>query len=182
MKKFVAMLLVLAMALSMTAAMAGGSRTPESVTTVTKTTTNTNTEPEVTAVTVVWQIPGTEFLNAVLAELTALDQEGKAGSYFPAELGLAEDMKCAEAVSLDCLDNAADYAPYSFEMTTTTAVAKGTQVVVLIGTKKGEEITWTAVTAVATEDNTLTVTLNKAQLTALQEADEKVLVALVPGE
>ena len=179
MKKFVAMLLVLVMALSMTAAMAA-SPASNTVTTVTKTTTKTN--PEVTAVTVVWQIPGTEFLNAVLAELTALDQEGKAGSYFPAELGLAEDMKCAEAVSLDCLDNAADYAPYSFEMTTTTAVAKGTQVVVLIGTKKGEEITWTAVTAVATEENTLTVTLDKAQLTALQEADEKVLVALVPGE
>ena len=180
MKKFVAMLLVLVMALSMTAAMAGSSSSTETVTTVTKT--NTNTTPDATAVTVVWQIPGTEFLNAVLAELTALDQEGKAGSYFPAELGVAENMKCAEAVSLDCLDNAADYAPYSFEMTTTTAVAKGTQVVVLIGTKKGEEITWTAVTAVATEDNTLTVTLNKAQLTALQEADEKVLVALVPGE
>ena len=179
MKKFVAMLLVLVMALSMTAAMAGSSSSTETVTTVTKT--NTNTTPDATAVTVVWQIPGTEFLNAVLAELTALDQEGKAGSYFPAELGVAENMKCAEAVSLDCLDNAADYAPYSFEMTTTTAVAKGTQVVVLIGTKKGEEITWTAVTAVATEDNTLTVTLNKAQLTALQEADEKVLVALVPA-
>ena len=179
MKKFVAMLLVLAMSLSMTAAMAAGSSQTSTVTTVTKTTNNT---PDATAVTVVWQIPGTDFLNAVLAELTALDQEGKAGSYFPAELGVAEDMKCAEAVSLDCLDNAADYAPYSFEMTTTTAVAKGTQVVVLIGTKKGEEITWTAVTAVATEDNTLTVTLNKAQLTALQEADEKVLVALVPGE
>ena len=178
MKKFVAMLLVLVMALSMTAAMAA-SPASNTVTTVTKTTTKTN--PEVTAVTVVWQIPGTEFLNAVLAELTALDQEGKAGSYFPAELGVAEDMKCAEAVSLDCLDNAADYAPYSFEMTTTTAVAKGTQVVVLIGTKKGEEITWTAVTAVATEENTLTVTLDKAQLTALQEADEKVLVALVPA-
>ena len=172
------MLLVLAMSLSMTAAMAAGSSETRTVTTVTR----TNTTPEATAVTVVWQIPGTEFLNAVLAELTALDQEGKAGSYFPAELGLAEDMKCAEAVSLDCLDNAADYAPYSFEMTTTTAVAKGTDVVVLIGTKKGEEITWTAVTAVATEDNTLTVTLDKAQLTALQEADEKVLVALVPGE
>ena len=179
MKKFVAMLLVLVMALSMTAAMAGSSSSTETVTTVTKT--NTNTTPDATAVTVVWQVPGTEFLNAVLAELTALDQEGKAGSYFPAELGVAEDMKCAEAVSLDCLDNAADYAPYSFEMTTTTAVAKGTQVVVLIGTKKGEEITWTAVTAVATEDNTLTVTLDKAQLTALQEADEKVLVALVPA-
>ncbi len=178
MKKFVAMLLVLAMSLSMTAAMAAGSSETRTVTTVTR----TNTTPEATAVTVVWQIPGTEFLNAVLAELTALDQEGKAGSYFPAELGVAEDMKCAEAVSLDCLDNAADYAPYSFEMTTTTAVAKGTAVVVLIGTKKGEEVTWTAVTAVATEDNTLTVTLNKAQLTALQEADEKVLVALVPGE
>ena len=178
MKKFVAMLLVLVMALSMTAAMAA-SPASNTVTTVTKTTTKTN--PEVTAVTVVWQIPGTEFLNAVLAELTALDQEGKAGSYFPAELGVAEDMKCAEAVSLDCLDNAADYAPYSFEMTTTTAVAKGTQVVVLIGTKKGEEITWTAVTAVATEDNTLTVTLDAAQLTALQEADDKVLVALVPA-
>ena len=172
------MLLVLAMSLSMTAAMAAGSSETSTVTTVTR----TNTTPEATAVTVVWQIPGTEFLNAVLAELTALDQEGKAGSYFPAELGVAEDMKCAEAVSLDCLDNAADYAPYSFEMTTTTAVAKGTAVVVLIGTKKGEEVTWTAVTAVATEDNTLTVTLNKAQLTALQEADEKVLVALVPGE
>ena len=179
MKKFVAMLLVLVMALSMTAAMAGSSSSTETVTTVTKT--NTNTTPDATAVTVVWQIPGTEFLNAVLAELTALDQEGKAGSYFPAELGVAENMKCAEAVSLDCLDNAADYAPYSFEMTTTTAVAKGTDVVVLIGTKKGEEITWTAVTAVATEENTLTVTLDKAQLTALQEADEKVLVALVPA-
>ena len=179
MKKFVAMLLVLVMALSMTAAMAGSSSSTGTVTTVTKT--NTNTTPDATAVTVVWQVPGTEFLNAVLAELTALDQEGKAGSYFPAELGVAEDMKCAEAVSLDCLDNAADYAPYSFEMTTTTAVAKGTDVVVLIGTKKGEEITWTAVTAVATEDNTLTVTLDKAQLTALQEADEKVLVALVPA-
>ena len=179
MKKFVAMLLVLVMALSMTAAMAGSSSSTETVTTVTKT--NTNTTPDATAVTVVWQIPGTEFLNAVLAELTALDQEGKAGSYFPAELGVAENMKCAEAVSLDCLDNAADYAPYSFEMTTTTAVAKGTDVVVLIGTKKGEEITWTAVTAVATEENTLTVTLDKAQLTALQEADDKVLVALVPA-
>ena len=178
MKKFVAMLLVLVMALSMTAAMAASTSTG-TVTTVTNT--KANTTPEATAVTVVWQIPGTEFLNAVLAELTALDQEGKAGSYFPAELGLAEDMKCAEAVSLDCLDNAADYAPYSFEMTTTTAVAKGTQVVVLIGTKKGEEITWTAVTAVATEENTLTVTLDKAQLTALQEADDKVLVALVPA-
>jgi hypothetical protein len=177
MKKFVAMLLVLVMALSMTAAMAGSSSSTGTVTTVTK----TNTTPEATAVTVVWQVPGTEFLNAVLAELTALDQEGKAGSYFPAELGVAENMKCAEAVSLDCLDNAADYAPYSFEMTTTTAVAKGTDVVVLIGTKKGEEITWTAVTAVATEDNTLTVTLDKAQLTALQEADDKVLVALVPA-
>ena len=179
MKKFVAMLLVLVMALSMTAAMAGSSSSTGTVTTVTKT--NTNTTPDATAVTVVWQVPGTEFLNAVLAELTALDQEGKAGSYFPAELGVAEDMKCAEAVSLDCLDNAADYAPYSFEMTTTTAVAKGTDVVVLIGTKKGEEITWTAVTAVATEDNTLTVTLDAAQLTALQEADDKVLVALVPA-
>ena len=179
MKKFVAMLLVLVMALSMTAAMAGSSSSTGTVTTVTKT--NTNTTPDATAVTVVWQVPGTEFLNAVLAELTALDQEGKAGSYFPAELGVAEDMKCAEAVSLDCLDNAADYAPYSFEMTTTTAVAKGTDVVVLIGTKKGEEITWTAVTAVATEENTLTVTLDKAQLTALQEADDKVLVALVPA-
>lgn len=179
MKKFVAMLLVLVMALSMTAAMAGSSSSTGTVTTVTKT--NTNTTPDATAVTVVWQVPGTEFLNAVLAELTALDQEGKAGSYFPAELGLAENMKCAEAVSLDCLDNAADYAPYSFVMTTTTAVAKGTEVVVLIGTKKGEEITWTAVTAVATEDNTLTVTLDKAQLTALQEADEKALVALVPA-
>ena len=180
MKKFVAMLLVLVMALSMTAAMAGSSSSTGTVTTVTKT--NTNTTPDATAVTVVWQVPGTEFLNAVLAELTALDQEGKAGSYFPAELGVAEDMKCAEAVSLDCLDNAADYAPYSFEMTTTTAVAKGTDVVVLIGTKKGEEITWTAVTAVATEENTLTVTLDKAQLTAMQEADDKVLVALVPAE
>lgn len=179
MKKFVAMLLVLVMALSMTAAMAGSSSSTGTVTTVTKT--NTNTTPDATAVTVVWQVPGTEFLNAVLAELTALDQEGKAGSYFPAELGVAENMKCAEAVSLDCLDNAADYAPYSFVMTTTTAVAKGADVVVLIGTKKGEEITWTAVTAVATEENTLTVTLDKAQLTALQEADEKVLVALVPA-
>ena len=179
MKKFVAMLLVLAMSLSMTAAMAAGSSQTSTVTTVTKTTNNT---PDATAVTVVWQIPGTDFLNAVLAELTALDQEGKAGSYFPAELGVAENMKCGEAVSLDCLDNAADYAPYSFVMTTTTAVAKGAQVVVLIGTKKGEEVTWTAVTAEATEENSLTVTLDKAQLTALQEADEKVLVALVPGE
>ena len=177
MKKFVAMLLVLVMALSMTAAMAGSSSSTGTVTTVTK----TNTTPDATAVTVVWQVPGTEFLNAVLAELTALDQEGKAGSYFPAELGVAENMKCAEAVSLDCLDNAADYAPYSFVMTTTTAVAKGADVVVLIGTKKGEEITWTAVTAVATEENTLTVTLDAAQLTALQEADDKVLVALVPA-
>ena len=179
MKKFVAMLLVLVMALSMTAAMAGSSSSTGTVTPVTKT--NTNTTPDATAVTVVWQVPGTEFLNAVLAELTALDQEGKAGSYFPAELGVAENMKCAEAVSLDCLDNAADYAPYSFVMTTTTAVAKGADVVVLIGTKKGEEITWTAVTAVATEENTLTVTLDAAQLTALQEADDKVLVALVPA-
>ena len=175
MKKYVAILMVLALTLSMTAALAAGSSQTETVTRV--------TTPEVTtSVTVVWQVPATAALNSVLESLTALDQEGKASSYFPAELGLPENLKVAEGVSLDCLDNAADYAPYTFVMTTTTAVAKGADVKVLIGTVKGGETTWVVVDAVATDDNTLTVTLNKAQLQAMQEADDMVLIALVPAE
>ncbi len=166
--------MVPALTLSMTAALAAGSSQTETVTRVEK--------PDVSAVTVVWQVPATEALNSVLESLTALDQEGKAASYFPAELGLPENLKVGEAVSLDCLDNAADYAPYSFVMTTTTAVAKGADVKVLIGTVKDGEMTWALVDAVVTDDNTLTVTLNKAQLQAMQEADDMVLVALIPAE
>ena len=178
MKKFVALFLALILALSATAAFAASSSGGDNKTTVTA---GTGGNATVEAVTVVWQIPTTDALKAILEALTALDGEGKAASYFPEELALDENLVVAEAVSLDCLDNAADYAPYSFEMTTTTAIAKDTAAKALIGTAKDGETAWAAVDAAVPADNTIAMTLNAEQLGTMAAAGDIALIVLVPA-
>jgi len=169
MKKILALVLALMMALTAFAAIAEDVASPVEESLV-------GTDNEAVAVTE--EVPA--FAEAVVAEMAAAVANGESelsvldeDTQAAVAAIVGEDAEVSEIVTMTVTGEAADQeVTFSFA----TAYEAGAKVALLVGVPAGEEIEWTAVEGVANEDGTVTATLPAALVAKLADTEAVVMV------
>ena len=174
MKKLLALVLALIMVLSMTAAMADGSRTTGDTTTVT-TTTDTGDKQEEEEEILLWKVEETEETTALVEELNEAKESGDISKVFPEEMEVAPELVVADVISLDTKPAIAEENSYSIQLIDVAGVVEGKPVYVYV--KVDDK--WFKLEAKVSADNTVDVVFTHEALAAMANAKSISLVVLV---
>ena len=169
MKKLIALALVFVLVLSMTAAMAAGSKDTTKVTTVTSTTTKKTETP------LMWKVDLADTAKELLEKLNAALEAGDISTVFPEELAVSADMIVADVLSVAVAPEIADEASYTAEMTGVAGVAKDNTVRVLALV----DANWFEGKATVKDDNIVNITFDAEALKAMATAANITLIVLV---
>ena len=169
MKKILALVLALALVLSVASALAGSSKTTDDTPSITHIDRKEDEGP------LMWKIETTEAAKALIDALNAALEAGDISTVFPAELEVSPEMIVADVISVAVRPEIADLDSYTNAMEGVAGVTKGITCRVL--TLVDEQ--WFETKAEAPEDNTVRMTFSGASLDPMPTAANITLVVLV---
>ncbi len=175
MKKLLALVLALAMVLSVTVVMAEGSKTTDDTTDVTTTEkTNYTGSKDETPKVLMWKVNTTDAAKELIEKLSAAKDGGEINTIFPEELNVPAGLIVADVISVAVDPAIAEETSYTAELTGIAGVqaGKNTYTYPLV------DETWFAAETKVPADNTVDATFAQDALKAMASAGNITLVVL----